>query len=375
MKKRILLIPLALLLIVSLVACAAPAPAPAPTTTVTAPATTVTAPAATVTAPATTVTAPAPAPAKPTYKWKLAGALSPEHYSSILANEFSARVAELSDDRIKIDVFVGAVLGDWIDVFEETMMGTVEIEWGTSYNTIHDPRLNVVWIPYAVTNWEEVRRTYSPGGFIWEKSDEMNRALGVTTLNSIPDGFIGMGATRLPASPGDPDVAKNMKIRVWGAIPPEKLMERFGYLPTVMPWAEVFTAMQQGLVEAVYGGSVIATYDTLRDVLTHWLPYRGNYEGLISIMNAELFDSLSAEDQGIIMKAAKEAQDKRMATAEASEAEFTQKFLDYGVEVVEFSQAEYDNFRAVAAADVWPALEPIIGKALLDQAIAAIGGG
>ena len=355
MKKKLLLVPLALLMIVSLVACTTPAPAP------------------TTTAPAPTTTAPAPE--KPTYKWKCAFALSPDHYANGLANEFAARVAELSSDRIQISVHPGAVLGDWIDVFEETMMGTIEIEWGTSYNTIHDPRLNVVWIPYAVTNWEEVMRTYSPGGFIWEKSDEMNRDLGVVTINSIPDGFIGMGASRLPASPGDPDVPKNMKIRVWGAIPPEKLMERFGYLPTVMPWSEVFTSMQQGLVEAVYGGSVIATYDTLRDVLTHWLPYRGNYEGLISIMNAELFDSLSAEDQGIIMKAAKEVQDKRAAAAEASEIEFTQKFRDYGVEVVEFSQAEYDNFRAVSAADVWPALEPVIGRALLDEAVAAIGGG
>jgi TRAP-type C4-dicarboxylate transport system substrate-binding protein len=281
----------------------------------------------------------------------------------------------MSDGRIVIDVHHSAVLGDWIDVFEETMMGTIEIEWATSYNTIHDPRLNVVWIPYAVTNWEEVFRTYSPGGFIWEKADAMHTDLGVVTLNSIPDGFIGMGATRLPPSPGDPDVAKEMKIRVWGAIPPEKLMERFGYLPTVMPWSEVFTAMQQGVVEAVYGGSVISTYDSLRDVMTHWLPYRGNYEGLVSIMNAQLFHSLSAEDQGIIMSAAKEAQDTRMGEAEASEIEFTQKFADYGVEVVEFTQAEYDNFRDVAAADVWPELQPLIGKALLDQAVAAIAGG
>jgi len=354
-KKKLLLVPLALLMIVSLVACTTPAPAP------------------TTTAPAPTTTAPAPE--KSTYKWKCAFSNSPDHYAATLGNEFVDRVAELSDDRIQISFHPAAVLGDWIDVFEETMMGTIEIEWGTSYNTIHDPRLNVVWIPYAVTNWEEVRKTYSPGGFIWEKSDEMNRALGVVTINSIPDGFIGMGASRLPASPGDPDVAKNMKIRVWGAIPPEKLMERFGYLPTVMPWSEVFTAMQQGLVEAVYGGSVFSTYDALRDVCTHWLPYRGNYEGLISIMNAELFDSLSAEDQGIVMQAAKEAQDKRTETAEVSEAEYTQKFRDYGVEVVEFTQAEYDNFRAVSAADVWPALEPIIGRALLDQAVAAIGGG
>jgi len=353
-KRKILLISLALLLAIGLIvtSCAKPAPAPAPAPT------------------------PAPAPVeKPSYHWKLAFQLSTEHYSAALANQFVSRVDQLSDGRIKIDVHGGGVLGDWIDVFEETMMGTIEIEWATSYNTIHDPRLNVVWIPYAVTNWEEVFSTYSPGGFIWEKADAMHRDLGVVTLNSIPDGFIGMGASRLPPSPGDPDVAKKMKIRVWGAIPPEKLMERFGYLPTVMPWAEVFTAMQQGLVEAVYGGSVISTYDTLRDVCTHWLPYRGNYEGLVSIMNAELFDSLSAEDQGIIMTAAKEAQETRMAEAEQSEMDYTQKFRDYGVEVVDFTQAEYDHFREVAAADVWPELEPLIGRALLNEAVAAIGGG
>jgi len=120
-KKKLFLIPLALILVISLVACAAPTPAPTPTTT-----------------------APAPAPEKPTYKWKCAMANSPEHYAAALGNEFVDRVAELSDDRIKISFHPGGVLGDWIDVFEETMMGTIEIEWATSYNTIHDPRLNVV---------------------------------------------------------------------------------------------------------------------------------------------------------------------------------------------------------------------------------------
>ena len=304
----------------------------------------------------------------------MASALSPDHYVSIGGNTFVDRVRELSDGRIIIDHHIAAVLGDWIPVYEEVMRGTIEFSV-TSYNTIHDPRLNIVWIPYAVTNWDEVKTAYSPSGWIFDTAEQMNQALGVTTITSIPDGFIGMGASRLPASPGNPDVAKDMKIRVWGAIPPEKLMERFGYLPTIMPWAEVFSALQMGVVEAVYGGSVIATYDTVRDVISHWLPYPGNYVGLIQVMNLELLNSLSAEDRGIIMKAAKEWQDKRMAEAEDVEAAYTQKMSDYGIEVVEFSQAEYDNFRAVSAADVWPALEPIIGKQLLDEAIAAIGGG
>ncbi|MFC1912076.1 TRAP transporter substrate-binding protein DctP [Chloroflexota bacterium] len=375
MKKKILLIPLALVLIASLIACAAPAPAPAPTTTVTAPApapttTTVTAP-----APApTTTTVTAPAPDKRSYHWKYSGLRSPEHFISLEIEAFVDRIAELSDGRIQIDYHPANVLGDWVTVFGEVMRGTIEMQM-TSYNTVHDPRLNVVWIPYGVTNWEEADSVYSPGGFIWEKSYDMNRALGVETLAAIPSGFIGMGASKLPPSPGDPDVNKGMKIRVWGAIPPEKLMERFGYLPTVMPWSEVFSALQMGVIEAAYGPSVISAYDNIRDVISYWLPYRGNYESHISIMNAELFDSLSYEDQDIIMTASSEWRAVRSAAAEAQEQEYIQKMTDYGVEVVEFTQAEYDNFRVIAAADVWPALEPIIGKALLDEALAAIGGG
>lgn len=353
MRRKIWLASLALLLILGLLisSCAKPAPAPAP------------------------APAPSPAPAeKPTYHWKYSAHLSPEHYTVIGAKKFAERVKELSGGRITIDVYDSGALGDWIPVFEEVMKGTIQLQV-TSYNTVHDPRLNIVWIPYAVTNWDEVRRSYSPGGWIFDTAEKMNRDLGVTTIASLPDGFIGMGAKRLPPSPEDPDVPKDMKIRVWGAIPPEKLMERFGYLPTVMPWSEVFSALQTGVVEAVYGGSVISTYDTVRDVIKYWIPYRGNYEGLIVIMNLELFNSLSDEDRQIILQAAKEQQDARMAEAEQTEIEYTQKMRDYGIEVVEFTPEQYAHFREVAAKDVWPELEPIIGKKLLDDAIAAIAGG
>ena len=353
MKNKLVLITLALILVISLVACAAPAPSPTPSPT----------------------PSPAPTPPKPTYRLTMATNSPAEHYNVILGSAFVERVKELSDGRIVIDYHIGGVLGDWLPVFEEVMRGSIDLEV-TAPSTVHDPRLNIVWIPYAVTNWEEAKAAYSSGGWIFDTMKELNEGLGVATITSIPDGFIGMGATQMPPSPGDPDVPKDMKIRVWAAIPPEKLMERFGYLPTVMPWAETFSALQMGVVEAVYGGSAIATYTRFRDVIEYWLPYRGNYEAQILIMNLELFDSMSTEDRNIIMQAAKEEwQDKRMAEAEQAEAEYTQMMSDYGIEIVNFTQEEYDNFRKVAAADVWPELRSMIGKKLLDDAIASIGGG
>lgn len=345
MVKKILFIVLALLLITGVVATSCqPAPAPGK---------------------------PAPAAEKKTYRWKYSVPLSSEHYTAKGARAFAKRVSDLSGGRIVIDVYDSAALGDWIPVFEEVMKGTVEFH-ATSYLSIHDPRLDLVWIPYLVSSWAQVNVAYSPGGWIFDTSARLNRELGVETIAALPDGFIGMGAKKMPPSPGDPNVKKNMKIRVWGAVPPEKLMTRLGYLVTILPWAEVFTALQTGVVDAVYGGSVISTYDSVRDVIKYWLPYNGNYEGLIVIMNLKLLNSLSKEYQDIIWKAAKEQQDARMAEAEASEKAYTQKMRDYGIQVYEFTPAEYKAMTDAAVKDVWPALQSMIGKKLMDEAVAYV---
>ena len=348
MLKKIVPILLVLLLALSavLVACAKPAPAPAPKP------------------------APAPAPAaKQSYKWKFSVHRTPEDVMTLSAKEFAKKVGDRSGGRMVIDVFDSNALGDWIPVFEEVMKGTIEFQ-NTSYSTVHDPRLDIVWIPYLVKSWAEVKKAYTPGGWVFDTAAKMNRELGVEVIAALPEGFIGMGAKKMPPSPGDPNVAKNMKIRVWGAIPPEKLMTRLGYLPTVMPWAEVFTALQTGVVEAVYGGSVNATYDTVRDVIKFWLPYRGNFENMINIMNLKLLNSLSAEDKKIVLDASKEASDAQTAKAEDVEKQFTQKMKDYGIQVYEFSDAEYKAMAEATAKDVWPKMQPLIGKALLDEALA-----
>jgi len=329
-----------------LVACAKPAPAPAP-----------------VPAPA-----PAPAPAQ-SYKWRLAASMTPSEPSTVLMRTFADNVKAASNGRLVITVYDSGALGDWIPNFEEVMKGTIEFQL-PSWSTVHDPRLEIVWMPYMVKNWVDVRKAYSPGSWLFDPAAKMNRDPGVEVIASVPSAFIGMGAKKMPPSPGDPNIPKNMKIRVWGAISPEKMMTRFGYLPTIMPWAEVFTALQSGVVEAIYGGDVLATYDTVRDAIKYWLPYNGHFEGRPLIMSEKLFTSISKADRDIILNAAKQIQDKSMADQEGLEKQGTQKMKDYGIQVYQFSDAEYKVLADAAVKDVWPAMQSIIGKALLDEATA-----
>ncbi len=384
MKKKILLIPLALLLVVSLVACAAPAPepapAPAPTATVTGPATTVTAPATTVTTPATTVTAPAttvtvpvpaPAPEKPTYHWKLAQPFPPEHPSTVATIKFVENILEASDGRIVIDVHHSGILGDWVPTIGEVMKGTIEmaVVWPP---TVYDPRADLVNLPALLTTWEDVTENLGLGKPLLELYAGIGRALGYEIVAVFNSGFSGIASSEPIPSPADPDAPKGLKIRHWAAKPPELILARFGFVTTIIPWADVYTAMQVGVVDGFYGGDIFAAYDMFRDVIDYWYDYRFYLYFDETIINMDLWNSLSAEDQKIIRDAGLELERERNEELVEMEKAYEQKLTDYGIEIIKFTDEEYAMFRAVLIEDVWPELESIIGKKLMDDAAAIV---
>jgi len=294
-----------------------------------------------------------------------------EHAQTIAAKDFAEAIEEASGGRIVMDVFAGNVLGDWVSVYEETMRGTVEID-ATCLSSVYDPRTGLVYVPYLSTSWEEIKVLYGPGGFVYDTIDGILRDQGLTLLSSYPSDFMGVGIRgSLPPSPKDPDVDKGLKIRVWADPAPEGIMDWFGYMPTVLPWAEVYTSMQMGVVDGVCT-NLVSMYDFLRDITDHWIYDRSLFEGNFFIMNRELFDSLSAEDQDIIREAAIKQQDIRMAQAEQEDLKTIQNTRDFGIEVILFTEEELAEFRARAPEEIWPDLYPKIGKTILDAAAAYV---
>jgi len=288
-KKKMLLIPLALLLVVSLIACATPAPAPTASTTVTATApaatTTVTAPAPTTTAPAPTTTAP-----KLSYKWRMSSVIPTGDPGIALLEQFTEIVKENSNGRIVIDSFPGNLLGDWQSAYEETMRGTIELDV-TCLSSVYDPRTGLVYTPYLATSWNDIKKLYAPGGFVYDTIGDILRVQGIELLSSYPSDFMGVGLRGdAPPSPKDPDVDKGLKIRVWADPAPEKIIEWFGYMPTVLPWSEVYTSVQMGVVDGVCT-NLVSQYLWLADITDVWIYDRSLFEGWFFIMNAELFAS------------------------------------------------------------------------------------
>jgi TRAP-type C4-dicarboxylate transport system substrate-binding protein len=89
------------------------------------------------------------------------------------------------------------------------------------------------------------------------------------------------------------------------------------------------------------------------------------------MMNLELYNTLSAEDQQILQQAATIA--AKFITndiSRAKEGDFIQQARDLGVEVIELTPEQMAINAKVTREEVWPELEKETGKVLMDQVLA-----
>ena len=313
----------------------------------------------------------APTPEATTYHWRWAELNPADSSSAQSAQRVIDEIYEKSGGRIDIDLYPGQALGDWISVCGEMRRGTIEMQL-ICLPTDYDPRINVVYFPLLTTNWVEAKDAYSsPDGWLYGLLDDLMMGTGIKLLGSWPMGFGCCSFVKeLPPSPMDPDVDKKMKMRVWPCKSAELWASRMGYIPTPTTWAELFTAMQTGVVDTEVGGTPYLNWAHIRDVSKYLIWYKDHMEAWFFMISKTVWDELSAEDQQIILDACTQETIGRFEVAEDEDLEYLQKFRDYGTEVLIPTDAEIKKMQQAIRTDVWTQLIDVVGSDIVDFVIA-----
>lgn len=300
-------------------------------------------------------------------EWRLSTSYQPDSEAHAGSLDFARRVEEKSQGRITIKVYPASQLGDWIEVYEQVMSGAIELDMGPVPTTF-DSRLAIDSFPYAVTDYAEAAAAYAPGGYMYEIVDDIVAGQGIKILSTWALGMGGGAFTKVVPEPLDPDAQQQLKIRVWpGGITHRALMERFGFTVTMVPWDEVYTALQTGVMDGVIGGNPELTVTHFMDITKMYIQYNDHFENSYIMMNKDLWDALPPEDQAAVQDAAVEVMNERFPVAEQSDNAYMQKLRDAGIEVVTFDAEQAAAFAAVARRDVWPTIKDEIGDELYQR--------
>ena len=300
-----------------------------------------------------------------------AHAMNTDHVFHAISERFMGELGDMSG--VEIEYHPGGDLGDWTSLFEQSMQGVVPmtLTWASSD---FDSRLDLIYLGYIVSNWEDAEQLYGPGAGMLDVYNDMLADLGLHALGIIPTDFgsvvIRKGVGELPMNfPADPD---GMKIRVPGLAIAVDRFNSFGFAAVPIPLSEVHTALQLGTVDARSFSTAVETY-TLRDVLEANILTNDYFEVAFWLVNKEWWDGLPDDVRAALQAAADNTIGWSWTEAKSKSDEFLQKARDAGINVVELSDEQMSAAKQIVYENEWPAMEAVVGKDIMDKIRQVVG--
>jgi TRAP-type C4-dicarboxylate transport system substrate-binding protein len=288
--------------------------------------------------------------------------------AAVMAEELIDLLAERSDGRIKIEYYGNCQLGDWTEIFENVMVGTCDMGCTPAVDS-YDPRLGIDWAPYRFLTWDQAREAYEPGGWIFTILEDIYESNNIKFLGYGFRGFTGVSLNECPSVlPPEPC---GIKIRTVPISSWKKAWETMGYLPVAIPYAEVYTSIQTGVVEGQAGGGSEQMYLLVGDIQGCWIQTNDWMDNQPIGMNLDLWNSIAPQDQELILDTIEEVlwepggfNDQQQEL----EAVWRDKALaDYGIESIILDEAQLAKCAKAVREAVWPDMEAAIGSVVYDK--------
>ena len=292
----------------------------------------------------------------------------PESDMDKWAHQFAERVAAETDGRVTVRIFPASQLGDWEEVYEQLSQGAVDLAI-QSISTKFDSRLAITWFPYTAVDYESAKEAWNTNGFLFNIVDELVAPQQINVLAPYAFGLGGMAVGKPVDDPKNPEADhSDLKIRVWpSGVPTHKpTLERLGYSTTTMPWAELYTGVQTGVIDGMVGGVPENAVRDWNGVVDTWLQINDHFEINWLLGSTMSLSRLSSEDREIVSGIAKDLATQRFDAVEAADNGYLQQLQDNGVTVVTYSREEIDRLADAVRADAWPQMKGEIGDQLYE---------
>lgn len=289
--------------------------------------------------------------------------------TTIITRYFADRVSELSEGTMEIEVYINAEFGSEQSVMEQVMTGTLEMApISTSVLANVVPECGIYTLPFMFPSMETYAAVTGDAGFQERVYGAIQEQTGCVTLGGMQ--CIGRGVSTVSKPVVTVDDLKGLKIRTIGSSVVNDAFEAMGATVTTVAWKEVYTALQQGLIDG--DDSTVNSNLNMKfiEYNKYFTELNEIFQDLLIIVNGDVWSRLTAEQQAVLTQAGKDAFDWGMAyTAQYRQEGFDQCAEEYPefqiIKREDISEEDYATFYD-AAVTVWPEYRDVIGGELVD---------
>jgi C4-dicarboxylate-binding protein DctP len=227
----------------------------------------------------------------------------------------------------------------------------------------------VLGTPFLFSS-SEVAWKVLDGPFGQHYNDEFRKAAGVRILGHIESGFRSLFNSKHVIK--SPDDLKGMKIRTGENAVHMAMMRALGANPTPISWTEVYTALQQKVVDGMENPPGLFYSMKFYEQQKFLTLDRHLYSVHTAMVNERFFQGLPVELRQLVMSSAYLATTVGRSQAYLLERSAIESLKKQGIQVYTPTAAEFERFRKAGRPPAEQLVRKEIGNDWVDQALKAV---
>ena len=264
-----------------------------------------------------------------------------EHPVQVAFENFAQRVAERSNGSMKVEVYPASQLGSEREMIEMTLAGSMEIFYSGSQTLgLFCDAVNFQGLPFFFTGGKPAARDFF-AVYGDEIAKQFYDEMGIHVIWTDNSAYGQASKGKKIVHPAD---IKGVKIRTLETEMMIKTYEVLGALASPVNTSEVYTALQQGTIDAATTNTILLDMFNWKEVSDYYLNSKMFVDMGVTFYTDEWYQSLTPEQQTIL--------DEELATFvteysqlfDAAEADIIDNLTAAGVEVTEFDSELADEW-------------------------------
>ncbi|WP_258238317.1 TRAP transporter substrate-binding protein [Arcobacter sp. CECT 8983] len=312
-------------------------------------------------------------PAAEKFVLKFSHVVSPNTPKGKAADYFEKRLEELSDGRIDVQVYPSSQLYKDNAVLKALKLDSVQMA-APSFSKFGKivPQLALFDLPFLFKDVDHLHRVQD--GEVGQKLKDMVTDKGYVALSFWDNGFKQLSSSTKPLIL--PEDAEGQKFRIMSSKVLEAQFHAVGANPQMMPFSEVYSGLQQGVIDAAENPISNIYTKKFHEVQKYLTISDHGYLGYLVVMSQKFWNSLPADLQEDVKQAMQEATEKeREFAAQLNDDQF-ELIKEYAektgkLEIIHLTEEQKDAWRN-AVSKIYPEFydENSIGEDLIKGALA-----
>ncbi|WP_058484913.1 TRAP transporter substrate-binding protein [Defluviitalea phaphyphila] len=270
--------------------------------------------------------------------------------------KLSELVEEKTNGAVRIEVYPNAQLGEEAETTEQVKAGVLDLaRVNVIQLTQYLKEYEVFTLPYMFSS-DEHRWSVTDGEIGQSINKKLAEETGINVLAFLDSGWRCFYTKEKATSLAD---LKGMKIRVMDSAANVNMIKYLGATPTPMPYSDVFTALQTGVIDGAENDYVSYKTSGHFEVAKYYMVDRHTAGFGVFITSDAIKEKLTEEQYEILQECAKEAAEWQREAMVKEQEECKADVIEAGSTITEVDMTEFQE--AVAPMyDEYEDLKPII---------------